>query len=294
MLSGTGGTAYDFDHPLYIVTDTDNTNNPQYTIIVDNEAEWGPSGIHGHTIRIPRYAKPAGYLQPKAPPEGSSGSGVMDAHMSILQRDGYVYDFWSASVPSGIGGTLNVNFGGRSLYNVSGRGVNSTAAEIAGFMGVLRWEEFRAGFIGHAIAVSTRAYNTRVYPSSGSSGTMSGVANDPPQGGRLRLKTTKYNSIMAGTAPTWVKTLAQCMRDYGLIIVDTGGNTSNGFSVLKESEAVYLTPSQTSLGVTFASEMGITGFNDPAVGGRTVYTWAIQTHFPTMNDFEVLAPSESQ
>jgi hypothetical protein len=56
---------------------------------------------------------------------------------------------------------------------------------------------------------------------------------------------------------------------------------------------VYLTAGQTSLGVTFAQEMGLTGFNDPDVGGRSVYTWPLQTYF-NMTDFELLAASVSQ
>jgi len=98
-----------------------------------------------------------------------------------------------------------------------------TSADAAGlpiFPGLVRYDEFAAGHLDHAIRVtfeSTR--DAWVHPASHCAGDARS-ASAPPMGLRLRLKAGYGLGRFSGHA----KVIARAMKRYGLIVADNGSN----------------------------------------------------------------------
>jgi len=102
--AGAAGTPMDWSHPLYFAKASD----PVYTI---HQTGWANPDVEGRHIHIPVRAKPA---------------GGDDASFSVVDTDGWEYDFWQAQAPSGNGGTFTANFAKRAPWDGNGLGTSGT------------------------------------------------------------------------------------------------------------------------------------------------------------------------
>ena len=211
ITAGQAGTERDFGDPVYWSRPSD----PEYTVhCVD---DWGTCSVEGAKVRIPNEAQPA---------------GGTDGHMSVVdQATGWEYDFWAVkSKPAG-GGTISIGWGGKTRV-AEGTGLDSgaTAAGFGSMAGKLRVEELEAGRIDHALFLAARCTNGQtVYPvvegHAGQRCSSIGLSelNAPPMGTRLMLDMS-YEEIAALPVPSWKKTILRAMREYGVILGDTGSN----------------------------------------------------------------------
>ena len=233
----------DYSHPIYVARSGD----PRYTI------QCNSGGVTGRVIHIP----------PGARPTTSS-----DGHMAVIQPNGWEYDFWQASAPSG--STVRCNIAHRQRSN--GPGVvtaamkrrdssigGGTAANFGLAAGLIRANEIAAGVIPHALFVVIRGGSSgTVYPAYGSS--RGGDSDRPAMGQRFRLNMSDA-AIDRSCAPGWEKTVAKAMAHYGLYFGDTGGD---GFAPMMESPLTYTAVGQGNPWDQVAAKYGIR--QDPTYG----------------------------
>ena len=226
----------DYSHPIYHAKSGD----PSYTI------QCRSGGVNGKVIQIPSGARP---------------TGSSDGHMAVVQPDGWEYDFWQATAPSG--GTVRCNIAYRQRWD--GPGIvttdmkrrdsslgGGTAAYFGEAAGLIRANEIQAGVIPHALFVVIRAGSSgTVYPAYKPSVTSN--SNGPAMGQRFRLNMSDA-AIEASCAPGWEKTVAKAMAHYGLYFGDTGGD---GFAPMMESPLTYTAVGQSNPWDGIAAQYGI-------------------------------------
>lgn len=230
IVGGVAGTSSDYAHPTYWAQPSD----PLYTL--QPNSSWGDPSIRGQRIRIPSGAKPA-----------LGGDG----HMTIVQPDGWEYDFWRAREPSG--SVLSYTAGSRIRINGSGLRAGATASDFGNLAGVIRAPELAAGKINHALFLvirctsSTTSYgwgarkragsdndSAFVYPATGGGSTCGG--NDGlPMGARLQLAISE-KKIKSLHLPVWKRGVLLALKRYGAYVGDTGGP---GVGVMIESSLTY-------------------------------------------------------
>jgi hypothetical protein len=202
-----GGSTKDFAHPIYLASNDD----PLVTI----GAGCGDgAGSTGSQIHIPAKARP---------------TTSTDAHMGVIQPNGEEWDFWSVPTPSRDwrnGDTISCQESGGHSNIVTGSGSlpHSATSGAALSAGNLRVNELENGVIPHALFVVVPTELVRkgyiVYPGQSASGGRGGI----PIGARIQLKWTDAQiDAMTGQA-AWEKTLLHQLHDYGLYILDCGGD----------------------------------------------------------------------
>ena len=208
--AGVADTRSDWAHPTYWARASD----PRYRVRC---LQYACHSIEGHHIHIPRAARPA-------------GGG--DGHLTVVQPDGWEYDFWQAR-RSRRDGVLRVSGGGRT--HIAGDGLaghpNANAARWGLMAGMIRARELLAGRIDHALVVAVGCSNgTWVYPAAGRAARCrSGHHDAPAAGQRFWLQMT--DAEIAGLhAPLWKKTILRALARYGAFVGDTGGNEALSFS----------------------------------------------------------------
>jgi hypothetical protein len=244
LLVGTAGTSSDYSHPTYYAQPDD----PIFTL----HATQTKGAIEGQRIRIPDRARPAG---------GSDG------HMTVVEPDGWEYDFWQVhSKPQG-GGTLTYSIGGRIPIGGSGLDSEATASNFGNLAGMIRAQELAAGEINHALFIVLKCTSTStafgygakrdddeaayVYPATHGGSGCSGDA--PPMGARFQLDLSDAQ-IDALAVPAWKKTIFRALARYGGYVGDTGGD---GFGLMFESSAMYTSFGASDPLVDFANQSGI-------------------------------------
>lgn len=256
LVAGNSGTTSDYGHPTYYAQPAD----PLFTL------RWtggGPgAAINGLRIRIPDAARPA-----------AGGDG----HLTVVQPDGWEYDFWRVGTKPKGGGTMTFAGGGRTRIDGNGLNSGATAANFGNLAGVIRAQELAAGTINHALFLVVKCvargtsfgYGTRttssssyVYPASHAGAPCSSDPGDlPPLGARLRLAmtTTQINAL---AIPNWKKTILRALSNYGGYIGDTGGP---GLAFQFESSATYTSFGVADPLVAFAKANGVPQWNGTSV-----------------------------
>jgi len=156
-----------------------------------------------------------------------------DGHLSVVQPDGTVADFWQVQNANPIsgGGTLTAHAGG-SGGSIGGSGVcgssaacgNSTAALQDLAAGQIRGEELASGAIAHALVVVVKCDNGHhVYPAFGNGAACSTTMNAPAEGQRFQLRMTDA-AVDNLAIPAYRKIILKAMIHYGFYVVDTGGS----------------------------------------------------------------------
>jgi hypothetical protein len=272
--AGTAGTSMDWSHPVYFAKASD----PVYTI---HQTGWANPDVEGRQIHIPVGAKPA---------------GGDDASFSVVDTDGWEYDFWQAQAPSGSGGTFTANFAKRAPWDGNGLGTSGTpyqggitAAGFSNQAGVIRASEMKAGVINHALFMSVHGWNGRVWPSAKLSGTTGEVTdpNAPAMGQHFWLDMTQAQ-IDALSVPEWQKIILRAMAKYGMYVGDNGGSP---WALQFESGDNYTSFGQPDPWIAYAQSQGITGSYNSSIG-RNVYYFNFKNAVDWGSKLKVLEPGQ--
>ena len=158
---------------------------------------------------------------PKTPIEGGQHS-TGDRHALMVNRDTCVlyelgYAFWN-------GGRPKANAG--AVFDLKGyhlRPNTWTSADAAGlpiFPGLVRYDEVKAGFIGHAIRFTfDRTRSAHLWPARHDASDLTGLRY-PPMGARFRMKAS---FSPAGFGPL-ARVFIRAFKHYGLILADNGSD----------------------------------------------------------------------
>lgn len=152
---------------------------------------------------------------------GTRVEGGSDRHALMINKDTCtLYELfgarWNAGHPTaGSGAIFHLN-------SDALRPATWTSADAAGlpiFPGLVRWDEVRAGFIGHAIRFTVDCSSRHfIWPARHEAGSSSGRC--PPMGARFRLKS---GYPLARFGP-YVQVVLRAMKRYGLILADNGSD----------------------------------------------------------------------
>ncbi|MDO8184235.1 hypothetical protein Q5424_00085 [Conexibacter sp. JD483] len=229
VVGGVAGTTDDYAHPTYWASRSD----PVFTL--RPTSSWGHPALRGVRIRIPRRARAA-----------MGGDG----HMTVVQPDGWEYDFWQARPQSG--GVLRYTAGARLRIDGSGIDGGATAADFGNLAGIIRAPELAAGRIDHALFLVIRCaasgtrfgYGARsrgagdsawVYPAGGGGAPCRDGSEAPPLGARLQLAMSE-RELAALPVPPWKRAILRALARYGAYVGDTGGP---GVGLQIESSLTY-------------------------------------------------------
>jgi hypothetical protein len=229
---GVGGTAEDYDHPWYYVANGDplkrikllaGSRDPSVTYSgVVTGTRLRASDLQNRTIPMPAVA---------------TAAGGTDGHLAILTNT-HSYEMWQSGSWAPGEGRYGCAYG--AVFDLAGTGTSTdghaaTAAGVSLLAGQIRLSELQAGHIPHALAMITKYVRRNVFadPAVGAATpdptTTAGDVNDlqrPVTGCRMQLNYTQ-SEIDALAAPAWKKTILHAMREYGMIIMDTGGASWN-------------------------------------------------------------------
>jgi hypothetical protein len=252
ITAGLTDTAGDFDHPVYFARTTDPLVRLRAT------RPWGRNPLTGRRIRVPAGARPA------------AGD---DAHMAIVQPDGWEYDLWGVRHAPRSGVALRFAWGGRLRIDGSGVGGAATAADFGALAGIVRPEELAAGRIDHALFIVLRCTSNTsafgagaraarpedrgsafVHPArKGGRRCTSRDADAPPMGARFQLAMTDAE-IGALGLPRWKRAIVTALARYGGYVGDTGGA---GFGIVMLSGSTYTSFGESDRLVDVARRAGI-------------------------------------
>jgi len=229
--AGISQSGEDFDKPLYWARTTD----PLLTV-------HGSAPVEGDRIHVPTGAKPA---------------GGDDAHMTIVQPDGWEYIFWRASAPAG--GVLNVETGRKMRVDGDGFGNGVVAARFGNLAGRVRVQEMEGGVINHALVMALPCTSGRyVWPSVTAGSKCANPTDAPSLGDRFQLALSD-SQINAMPVPSWKKTILRALGHYGAYVGEQGAHWSLlGF----ESGASYTSFGVPDQLVAFAQKAGISQSSD--------------------------------
>ena len=182
-----------------------------------DESDTGIAGLPGYPIPPEAITQP-NYIEGAVPAGGTTG----DRHLLLIDRDRWVlYETfatrWNGSLSrweAGSGAIFDLNANDRRPDGWT----SADAAGLAIFPGLVRYDEVSGpGEITHALRVTTRATNGRVWPASHTAGSTAGA---PPMGTRLRLKAGRDISGF----PPQAQKIFRAMKRYGLIVADNGSD----------------------------------------------------------------------
>jgi hypothetical protein len=259
LATATNSTT-DYGHPTFYAQPNDAT----YTLHATGN--WSQS-IQGLQIQIPSDAAPA---------DGADG------HMTVIEPDGWEYDFWQ--VQSMSNGVLTFTAGGRTMITGNGLGSNATAAGFGNLAGIIRAPELAAGNIDHALFIVLKCtsdnnsfgYGTvdspgdtsngsYLYPADAGGSVCPAGESSVPLGTRFWLDMTD-SQIQALNLPSYQTTILTALATYGGYVGDTGGP---GFAFEFESSMTY-----TQLGLPDPLRTLGQQLNLPTWDGQYVYNVA--------------------
>ena len=178
----------------------------RYTIVCTLYYDTGPV-----SFRIPKGARP------------TTGS---DHHLVVIDGDQEL-DMWAAVYDKNkdawsAGARFIGNLNGWGAYAPPGKHAGgAVAAGYCGMGGVVRPEEMAQGHIDHALSVMVPAPRTGyVGPATATDGTNPNPLA-LPEGAHIQLDPTF--DVDAQPWPSWEKTLAKALQNYGAYVSDTGG-----------------------------------------------------------------------
>jgi glucose/arabinose dehydrogenase len=157
-----------------------------------------------------------------APIEGGSASSG-DRHVLVLDRGACaLYELFSA-FPQGSGSSWNAYSGAWfDLGAYALRPDTWTSADAAGLPilpGLVRYDEFAAGAINHAIRFTApQTLKGHVWPARHHASSLTG-SQYPPMGARFRLKA----GFDTSTYSPQIRVILEALRKYGMILADNGG-----------------------------------------------------------------------
>ncbi len=274
---GVAGTSADYDHPVYWAK----ADSPLKRLKVA-AGQKDPSVIYSGTVTGTRLRVSDLHNRLVPMPAVAAPAGGTDGHLVVVTAT-HSFEMWQAGNWSPGEGRYGCAYG--AVFDLAGNGQSTdghaaTAGGVSLLAGQIRLAELQAGRIDHALAIITKYVRRNVFadPALGAATpdptTVAGDSNDlqrPVTGSRLQLNYTEAE-INALSAPGWKKTILHAMREFGMIIMDTGG-TSWGIQV--ESSAVDTVRGQTDRWRTFGAAQGWAQDGQPYVMPlRTGVDWS--------------------
>ena len=203
----------DYYKNIYWARSTD----PEYTVIGGSTT--APYDVDGRKVRMP---------------DGARQTAGGDAHLGIVYN-GEEWCFYQASV-NPTARTITVDSGRRISLTGDGRNAAATSARFGCLAGRIRYQEFAAGQINHALFMTASTTGSGfVYPAQKSDGPRG--SGYPPMGTRFQLDPSYATDAWLAGFPAWKRAILRALRDYGGYLGDTtgGGWTATPF----ESEVGY-------------------------------------------------------
>jgi hypothetical protein len=160
----------------------------------------------------------------KAPYPFGSGTrveGGSDRHALMINKDTCIlYELFGAQWNAG-----HPTAGSGAIFHLKTNALRPstwTSADAAGlpiFPGLVRWDEVKAGFIGHAIRFTVNCSSQHfLWPARHQAGSSDGHC--PPMGARFRLQ-SGFDISRFGP---YVQVVLRAMKRYGLILADNGSD----------------------------------------------------------------------
>jgi hypothetical protein len=210
-----------------------------------------------------------------------------DCHLLVVDRSkDKLYEMWRANIDN-----TNTFYGGclavwdlRTSYQPSGRGLDCSSADAAGFPIaplLVNADEVAADTIHHALRYVLPNYRIRaqvyVAPATHSTDPTSGPSTAPPYGARLRLR---GDYPLQNLPNENARRIARAMQKYGILLSD-GGN----IALTMQSDR-FTTASWSGLGIDShsLSKILITDFQMIEGGTRHTYTGDCARTFPLFGD----------
>jgi hypothetical protein len=226
--SFVGGSAKDFAHPVYLASNSD-------PIVALGFGCGDTARTTGAKIHIPSKARM---------------TASTDHHMGVIQPNGDEWDFFNTTGPGRdwqTGDTIGCEYSGNHSNIVTGSGslYHSATSGAALSVGNLRVNELQNGYIPHALFVVIQRTNGHVYPATSDAGGGGSI----PIGARFQLRYTDTQIDAMTGLTAWEKTLLRQLHDYGVYVMDTGGD---GYMTIKwESPTQYTSVGGTNPGVAW-------------------------------------------
>lgn len=226
--------AKQYSSPVYFA----DANTPRVEVALPCGTTWEIGVTHLQNVPMPTHAEPSVDSDGAGnPPSGCGEESDQDNNLVILDTASRCeFDFWQARR---VGSTWTASWG--NATPMDGTGIFPTGLSIRGsgfaFLGGLIWpDEIVNGRIGHRLVFSspfTRSGGP-VAPATDSDG----ITNDAdalPIGALLQLDPSLDLSSL-GLDP-WSLTIARAMQEFGLMLVDTGGDGSLGLYAIDPRSA---------------------------------------------------------
>lgn len=145
-----------------------------------------------------------------------------EGHLHLIDTDNLVLHEFYGAIPQTNGSWFVTQYSRWDLTSNALRPDGWTSTNAAGlpmFAGLVRWDEIQTGKITHAIGFTvTKTWKPHIWPARHDA--LSGVANNYPQGLRVRLKASVDISTFSPTN----QIILTAMKKYGMIMHDTSGN----------------------------------------------------------------------
>jgi len=162
-------------------------------------------------------------IPPSAPIEGGAAASG-DRHVLVLRTG--TCDLFELFAAFPVGGGSSWTAGSGAHFDLRANGMRPdgwTSADAAGLpilAGLLRYDEFAAGNIEHALRfTASRVRDQHIWPATHHTSGYSGTQY-PPMGARFRLKA----SFDTSTYPAALQPVLTALKKYGMILADNGSN----------------------------------------------------------------------
>lgn len=207
----------------------------RYDVSIPCGQDWEIGVSKIRDVPIPAWAEPARDDPNEAAPEGCGEASGQDNHMVILDlQERCEYDFWQMRLE---GGRWVASFGNAISLDADGvypHGMSTRGSGLA-FLGGHIWpDELQSGHIGHALVFAyphTRAGGPAP-PATDSDGE-SRASDALPEGARLQLDPALDLDAIGLTG--YERTIARALQEYGMFLVDNGGESGIGLYIIDPS-----------------------------------------------------------
>ncbi|MBF0265260.1 MAG: hypothetical protein HQL46_08305 [Gammaproteobacteria bacterium] len=225
----------EYSSPVYFA----NNKTPKYDVYLPCGNEWELGVTTLKNLPIPDWAAPSDDSGGLTETVYGCGEGAeQDNHMVILDLENRCeYDLWQARVNNGIweaswANGISMESTGVYPYGISSRGSGFS------FLGGVIWpDELALGKINHVLAIAypyTKAGGP-VAPATDSDGiSVSEMAI--PEGAIIQLDPS-FN-LASLNLTTYELAIAKAMQEYGMIVVDTNGDSGISFYAIDPVSAV--------------------------------------------------------
>ncbi len=213
-----------YSAPVYIA----GSSTPRFDVELPCGEYWEIGVTKLLDVPIPDWAEPGNDTDGTIAPEGCGEDSDQDNNMIVLDLDTRCeYDFWQMRKTNGKwvaswGNAISMDSDGVYPAGLSTRGSGFA------FLGGLIWpDELRNGKINHAL-VFAYPYTKNggpVEPATDSDGTVKSKTA-LPEGARLRLDPSLDLDALDLTSAE--KTIARALQEYGMFLVDNGGESGIG------------------------------------------------------------------